>query len=190
MEKQLEEKRDSPALWPHPPRVQYDAIVLLPSDAIIMEMDDNIVDTMLPPEKLVAIAGWKSSHEEMESRSGVILFNLDHKHAWKVTNLWWTLSQLNFETCGAANGISTLIDAIASTMDQDIGETLDSLIHPIPESADGALGKHCVIKCLPSTVPGARHQLVLSNLQQSHENIHQTADSVCYRFYPKCELIP
>ena len=190
LEKQRDEANEAPPIWPHSPRVQYDSIVLLPSDAIVMEMDENIVETMLPPDKLVAIAGWKSSHEELDSRSGVILFNLNHEHAWKVADLWWTLSQESFETCGAANGISTLIDAIASTMDQDVGESLDSLIQPIPENPDGALGSHYLIKCLPGTVPGARHQLVLSNLQQSRENIHQTADSVCYRFYPKCEVIP
>jgi len=188
-EKQREEARESPPLWPHPPRVQYDSIVLLPSDAIVMNMDENIVDAMLPRDKLVAIAGWKNSQEKMISNSGVILFNLKHKHAWAVASLWWIMSQELYLTCGAGNGVSTLIDAIGSVMDETSGETLDDLIEPIFEHPNGALGNQ-MIKCLPTLVPGARNEFLLSNLQQSGEAIHQTADSVCYRFYPQCEVIP
>jgi len=147
------------------------------------------VDTLLPSDKLVAIAGWTNSREKFSSISGVVLFNLRHKHAVRVIDLWWTRSQESWETCGAADGISTLIDAIATAMDQQSGETLDNLIEPISEYPNGILGDH-VIKCLPASVPGSRSEIFLSNMQQSEEAIHQTADSVCYRFYPKCEVLP
>jgi hypothetical protein len=187
--KQIEEAKDPPPLWPHPSRVQYDAVLLLPSDAIVMDMDGDIIDVLLPREKLVAIAGWTNSLEKFASISGVVLFNLRHRHAMKVIDLWWTMSQEMCKTCGADNGISALIDAIATVMDPWRGETLDLLIEAIPEHSNGKLGNK-IIKCLPSSVPGARSEIFLSNMQQSGEIIHQTADSVCYRFYPKCEVVP
>jgi hypothetical protein len=189
-EKQLEEDHDPPhSLWPHPLRVQYDAVLLLPSDAIVMDMDGDIMNVLLPRDKLVAIAGWTNSHEKFASISGVVLFNLRHRHAMEVVDMWWTLSQERRKTCGADNGISTLIDAIAIVMDQWNGETLDHLIEAIPEHSNGTLGDQ-IIKCLPSSVPGARSEIFLNNMQQSGEIIHQTADSVCYRYYPKCEVVP
>jgi hypothetical protein len=188
-EKQEEEAKEPSSPWPRPSRVRYDSILLLPSDAIVMEMDDNIVDNMLPNDKLVAIAGWKNSHEKLTSSSGVIIFNLEHKYTMQVANLWSKLSEESFVSCGADNGISTLIDAIAIVMDEDLGESLDNLIESITEHPSGALGRQ-MIKCLPMAVPGARNELLVTNLQQNSETIHQTADSVCYRFYPKCEVVP
>ncbi|KAL3907767.1 MAG: hypothetical protein SGILL_008740, partial [Bacillariaceae sp.] len=187
-EKQRDEAHNPSPRWPHAPRVQYDAIVLLPSDAIITDMDGDIVDTLLPRNKLAAIAGWTSSQEKLRSSTGIILFNLSHKHAMQVVESWWKSSQEPYQKCGAANGISTLIDAIASVMDQEAGETLDDLINPLSEIPNGTVGNR-VIKCLPSSVPGARSELFLSNQQQHVETIHQTADSVCYRFWPKCEVV-
>jgi hypothetical protein len=188
-EKQTEEAKDPPSLWPHPSRVQYDVVLLLPSDAIVMDMDGDFIDALLPKEKLVAIAGWTNSREKFASISGVVLFNLRHRLAMKVIDLWWTMSQDTCKSCGSDNGISTLIDAIATAMDQRNGETLDLLIEGIPEYSNGTLGDR-IIKCLPSSVPGARSEIFLNNMQQSGEIIHQTADSVCYRFYPKCEVVP
>jgi hypothetical protein len=188
-ENQIEEAKDPAPHWPHAPRVRYDAVLLLPSDAIVMDMDENIIDVLLPREKLVAIAGWTTSREKFSSNSGVVLFNMRHRHALQVIKLWWDISQEPYKTCGAENGISTLIDAIAAVMDLQKGETLDDLIKSIPEHPSGMLSDH-IIKCLPSSVPGSRSEIFLSKLQQSGEVIHQTADSVCYRFYPKCEVVP
>jgi hypothetical protein len=188
VQKQLDESKDPPPLWPHAPSVRYDAIVLLPSDAIITDMDDDIVSALLPRNKLAAIAGWTNSREKLGSNTGIILFNLAHEYAAKTADMWWATSQEIFQTCGADNGIATLIDAIASVMDVHAGETLEDLIQPMSEYPNGTVGNH-VIKCLPSSVPGARSELFLSNQQQHVETIHQTADSVCYRFYPKCEVV-
>ncbi|KAL3913846.1 MAG: hypothetical protein SGILL_006332 [Bacillariaceae sp.] len=188
VEKQREDTKDPSSLWPHAPRILYDTIVLIPPDAIITDMDEDIVEALLPRNKLAAIAGWRNSREKFSSSSGIVLFNLAHRHAMKVVDLWWKISQEPYQTCGAANGISALIDAIAVVMDQEKGESLEDLIQPIPDYPNGTVGSH-VIKCLPSAVPGARSELFLSNQQQSVETIHQTADSVCYRFYPKCEVV-
>ncbi|KAG7361250.1 hypothetical protein IV203_036350 [Nitzschia inconspicua] len=188
-EKQNEDGMDAPTLWPHSLRVQYDAILLLPSDAIVMDMDENIIDVLLPNDKLAAIAGWTSSLGKLASNSGVVLFNLRHRHTMNVINLWWNMSQEVYQTCGAENGISTLIDAVAAVVDHNEGEILDDLIESIHEHPNGALSNK-IIKCLPNSVPGSRSELFLSSLQQSCEIIHQTADSTCYRFYPKCEVVP
>jgi hypothetical protein len=191
-EKQLDDAREQqqpPSLWPHSPRVQYDSIMLLPSDAIIMNLDQNIVEQMLPQEKLVAISGWVDSKENLVASSGVVAFNLRHKYAAIVANLWWEMTQNSLVTCGATNGVSTLIQAIAIVLD-DSSESLDDLIEPMKEHISGALGEQRPIKCLPSSVPGSRIEILTNSIQESLETLQQTADSVCYRFYPKCEVVP
>lgn len=191
-----------PAPWPqqHPlpspqpqpqPReavVRYGSVVLLPADAIVMDLDQNIVERTLPQEKLVAISGWVDGGRNLDASSGLIVFNLDHRYATTVANLWWDMLQGSVETCGATNGVSTLIQVIATVMD-DATESLDDLIEPMKEHANGALGKQLSIKCLPSSVPGSRIEILTNSLHESTELLQQTADSVCYRFYPKCEVV-
>jgi hypothetical protein len=189
-EKQEGDAREQlPPLWPHAPRVHYDSIVLLPPDAIIMDLDQNIVELILPQEKLVAISGWVGSKQILDASSGLVAFNLGHKYAAAVASLWWEMTQDHQVTCGATNGVSTLIQAISIVLD-DASESLDDLIEPMEEQASGALGEQRPIKCLPSSVPGSRIEILTNSLQESTETLQQTADSVCYRFYPKCEVVP
>lgn len=188
-EKQEDDPREQTPLWPHSPRVHYDSIMLLPPDAILMDLDQNIVEQMLPQEKLVAISGWVDSKENLVASSGVVAFNLRHRYAATVATLWREMTQDSLVTCGATNGMSTLIQAIAVVLD-DSSESLDDLIEPMEEHASGALGEQRPIKCLPSSVPGSRIEILSNSIQESTETLQQTADSVCYRFYPKCEVVP
>jgi hypothetical protein len=187
-DKQREDPKEPRTIWPSP-RVHYDSILLLPSDAIVMELDQNILEQILPHEKLVAVSGWVNSDQILDASFGVVMFNMGHKYATTVAKLWWEMTQDSLLTCGATNGVSTLIQAIASVVD-DVSESLDDLIEPMMEQASGALGQQLSVKCLPSSVPGPRIKILTNSLQESSETLHQTADAVCYRFYPKCEVVP
>ena len=184
------------SFWSHYPRVQYEYILLLPPDSIVMKLDTNIMTDLLPSGKLVAIAGWSSTgshHHELNSNSDVIAFNLHHRHAEAVARLWLEMSLSSSSssqsqvTCGANNDLGMLITAVATVMEES--EDLDDLIAPLSESQDGFIGNR-VIKSIPSTVPGPRTSLLSTSLQESATLLQQTADSVCYRFYPKCEVLP
>jgi hypothetical protein len=184
LEKQNREANEPP-LWPHAPRVRYDSIILLPPDSIVTDLDKDVFDIMLPETKLVAIAGWDDG-KKLTSNSDVILFNLQHRHADAVAKLWWEMVLPVEITCGANNDLGLLITAIASVMDPT--EDLDDLIEPLKETRDGFVGDH-LIKCIPPSVPGSRATLLTNNLQESQAMLQETADSVCYRFYPKCEVL-
>jgi hypothetical protein len=185
-----ENNEPPPLLWPHtPPRVRYDSIILLPPDSIVTDLDKDLLDILLPDTKLVAIAGWDDVGKKLttsNSNSDVILFNLQHRHADAVAKLWWEMALPVEITCGANNDLGLLITAIASVMDPT--EDLDDLIEPLKENRDGFVGDH-LIKCIPPSVPGSRATLLTQNLQQSQAMLQETADAVCYRFYPKCEVL-
>lgn len=172
-------------IWPHYPRVQYEFILLLAPDSILTELDTDIIKNILPQDKLVAIAGWNHPHKLL-SNTDVIVFNLKHHHAKAVARLWLEMVSPRHVTCGASNDLGMLVDAIANVMDDF--EDLDDLIEPLSESQDGFIGNG-VIKSIPSSVPGPRTALLSNSMEQSAAILQQTADSVCYRFYPKCEVL-
>jgi len=175
----LEQQQD---VWPRR-RGHYDSVLLLPPDSIVTDLDQNIFD-MLPTNKLVAIGGWDTS--DVDSNSDVILFNMQHKYAGKVAKLWWDLVRHPGITCGSNTDLGILISAIENVLAK--GETLEDMIEPVRETADGFVGDRS-IKCIPPSVPSSRTWLLMSNLQESVETLQETAESVCYRFYPKCEVL-
>jgi hypothetical protein len=196
LDKQEREAKDFPPLWPHGPRVRYDALILLPPDSIVTELDMNLLHLLLPTDKLVAIAGWSSSTDDngqnirnrLDSTSDIVLFNLSHRHSDAVAKLWWDLAFPREVTCGANNDLGMLISAIAEVMEP--GEDLTDLIEPLQESGqDGFVGDPHLIKCLPPSVPGSRSTILQSNLPESRKALQETADAVCYRFYPKCDVL-
>jgi hypothetical protein len=193
-------------LWPTPTRVRYDAIVLLPSDAIILDLDQNVVESMLPRDKLAAISGWDQTIDKLPSNSGVVLVNLHHEFAGPVAALWWEKSQNPSQSCGADNGLNLLIDAIAELFAETTGsgsgindhsdgedepkqQHWTDLIEPIREHSNGVLGDQS-IKVIPGLVPGDRIDFLSRNLDACSQTLQQTTDSVCYRFYPRCEVVP
>mmetsp|Transcript_27048 Transcript_27048/g.64622 ORF Transcript_27048/g.64622 Transcript_27048/m.64622 type:complete len:710 (-) Transcript_27048:262-2391(-) len=201
-----EEEKESP------PKVPYDAIVLLPSDAIILDLDQNIVDTLLPPQKLAAISGWNQIDDDdddnkLSSNAGVVMINLRHELAKPVAELWWKMSQRRSVSCGDDTGLNLLLDAVAevfseSTYDistpkqkqqqqyqqQQDGQWTD-LIATIHERSNGVLGDQSM-KVIPGLVPGDRTDFLSHNIAECSETLQQTTASVCYRFYPRCEVVP
>lgn len=79
-----------------------------------------------------------------------------------------------------------LVDSIAAVTDED--EHLDDLIEPLSENEAGVIGNGA-IKNIPSSVPGPRMAILSNSIEESAGILQQTADSVCYRFYPKCEVV-
>jgi hypothetical protein len=185
LDKQSNTSGDLISMWSHYPRVQYEFIMLLPPDSILTELDTDIIRKVLPQSKLAAIAGW-NRHHELLSNSDVIVFNLRHKHAKAVARLWLELVSPPQVTCGASNDLGMLVDAVSAVMDDN--EEIDELIEPLHETEAGVIGNG-VIKNIPSSVPGPRMALLSNSIEESAGILQQTADSVCYRFYPKCEVV-
>ena len=190
-----------PSLFSLPPLVDYDAVALLPPDSIIMSLDSNVFD-LLPKDKLVAIAGWKDKYTKsfaedggygpFVSQTSVILFNLRHKHANAVAKLWWDWVASPDVSCGQGNDLSMLVEAISAVLED--GEDLSSVIAPLKEGGVGGVGlgssgKEYMIKGIPPSTPQSRATLLLNHLEENQVSLVTTADSVCYRYYPQCEVL-
>jgi len=172
--------------WAQRPfRVKYDTIVILPPDAIIIELDTDIIGSMLPSDRLVAIAGW-DENRMIDSHSGIVVFNLNHRYSSAVAKLWREYIRPMNETCGANNDLEILISSIYAVMDRN--DSIDDLIAPLSESRNGFTANH-LIKSLVPAVPGYRAKYFEKTLVESKTILQQTAASVCYRFYPKCEVV-
>ena len=173
----------------HPPeKVRYDTMILLNPDSIVTNLDMNLFDAMLPDKnKLVAIAGFTDETQKLNSQSGIVVYNLRHKYADAVAKLWSDMAAPIDVTCGANNDLGMLLTAIATVMEPE-EEAFDDLIHGIEESDDGFLGDR-MVKFITPSVPGPRLELLMENLEDSKTDLLKTADAVCYRYYPRCEVI-
>ena len=182
---------DSHAMNPH---VGYDTVVILPPDAILADLDYDVLQ-LVPSDKLVAVAGWQVlgstdniARVDSQGLTETILFNLRHKNATDVAFSWWDMAQSQKLTCGAGNELELLWYAIESVND----ESLASLVFMLNESKKGFIGSlddDRVIKEIVSGVPTAKALMLASNMVEARVAVQTTVDSVCYRFYPRCELL-
>ncbi|CAJ1906830.1 unnamed protein product [Cylindrotheca closterium] len=169
-----------------PYEVKYDSLVIIPPDSIIMDLDTDIIESILPSDKLVAIAGW-DDNPMIDSHSGIVVFNLNHKYASAVAKLWREFILPIHETCGANNDLEILITAIYSVMDSST-EDIEDLIQSVKETRNGYTADQ-LIKSLEPSVPGYRAKYLEKTWMESIGTLQQTVASVCYRFYPKCEVL-
>lgn len=162
----------------------YDAIALFPADAIIIDLDYDL-NNLLPMDKLVALAGWKDGSTNMESQTNVVLFNLKHQYTATVAKLWDELTE--GISCGASNELQILVHIIAAVA----GDGWELLIHGLEESGQGYIGETSrrVIKSIFASVPAPRFATLTSDMAASRKAMQTTASSVCYRYYPMCEVL-
>lgn len=199
---QTSDVKSLPSIFSPPPRIAYDAIALFPPDSIVTNLDYNIFD-LLPSDKLVAVAGWRNRQSEEQSsftftisKTDLILFNLRHRHANAVAKIWQDLVEPEEVSCDTGNDLTLLIDAVSVVLDND--EDLASNVLTIDESEQGFVNKEIsnadevqdqVIKGLIPSIPESRASMLLSNLPRIKLELQSTADSVCYRYYPRCEVL-
>ncbi|KAL7567552.1 hypothetical protein ACA910_000156 [Epithemia clementina (nom. ined.)] len=186
LQKQTNDKSlDDNSNWVHPPGVVYDVIALFPPDAIITDLDDDLLN-LLPEDKLLAIAGWNKEGDSSIKESNladVLFLNLKHKHASTVVELWQSMVEPPV-TCGAGNDLTMLLDAVESVFGVD---DLSSVVEPLTENRKGMIEGNA-IKVIPVTVPGPKASMLVAGHAETKVILQTTADSVCYRYYPKCEV--
>lgn len=174
--------------WELDAGVQYSFVVLLPADAVVVELDTNILNSGLSPiDKLVTIAGW-NERKGLNSNSDILVFNLRHRHFEAVARRWLEIVAAMDMTCGDNNDLTMLVNAIAMVADEE-SEQLNHLIQPLQENVDGYVGDR-IIKALPIAVPEQRASFIAESMQQSAMSVQSVVDSVCFRFFPKCEVLP
>lgn len=187
LDKQNGEINESLPIWAHSRSIEYDSIILLPPDAILADLDKNVIDMILPTDKLAAIGGWNDEKLTLlTSTSGIIALNMKHKYTHKVVQNWSEMVKSDKITCGANNAFGLFLTAVTSVMNEN--ESLNDIIEPLAESSNGFVGDH-LIKSIVPPVPGSRSIFLANNIEENELHLQNTADSVCYRFYPKCEVL-
>ena len=193
--------------------IPYDALVLLPPDAIITDLDYDLL-AMIPKSRLVSFVGMqRRQHHTGE----VVFWNLQHKLTHKVAqHLWNEMVRPNEEDDNRAllcesgkSYIDLLLDEVLPSVFKDDGD-VRSLVESLDETSEGfvfvnsqpvsseidpsasaadPMPSYC-LKCFPPTGSSSKTaQLFLSNPDAIGVTLQNTADAVCYRYYPKCEVL-
>ena len=198
LEEQLQQQKYGPSAWQQ--QEQYDVLAFLPPTAVIKDLDFDLLD-LVPDNKLVAVPGSLPAEDDPRSfstaaRIDMVLINLRHADAATLTHAWLDAvrsSSARGMPCDAERDVSTLLYAIQSVLDPP--KDLSSLVHSLSETEQGFVGNsdsEFVIKdVVPSTAADASGKAVslLANLPEIAAGLQTTADSVCYRYFPKCEVV-
>ena len=172
--------------WAPSAHVQYDVVVLLPPDAIITDLDYDIL-RLFPPDKLVGVASYADSNNVRNDSmfSEILFFNLRHRYAVETAELWFSLTEPPV-TCGAGNDIELLLDAMEVLVDDP--EEREALVARLVVSERGFLPDRAV-KVIPPKVPSSKAVALVTNALETKAELQTTADSVCYRYYPRCDVL-
>lgn len=169
---------------------KYDAVLFLPADSIITDLDFDLL-SLLPTDKLVAIAGSSQEDATFEdfrtSESGIIMWNLNHEHARTVSKLWLEFIRHPQFTCRDAIDMEFLLMAMESLDDYS---GLSDLVQRLEENANGFVAPR-VIKFLQSASSSSepRMNVLVRNIFKTTATLETVSDSVCYRYYPRCEVL-
>lgn len=189
--------------------VRYHSVLLLPADAMLLDMDWD-VRHILPPDSLVAVAGWETVRgledpssdgnatpepvvrSDPAGPTGTLMFNIRHKLAAHVATAWWSRTEESPFTCRSGSDMEHLIQAMEAVAAAN-GESLASLVHRLNETNSGFLcsadGERIIKELIPRTPTCQTTVMAAATLQQSKVTLQTAADSVCYRYYPRCELL-
>mmetsp|Transcript_19162 Transcript_19162/g.31787 ORF Transcript_19162/g.31787 Transcript_19162/m.31787 type:complete len:369 (-) Transcript_19162:349-1455(-) len=146
----------------------YDAVLFLSSDAVITDLDYNLL-TLLPEHQLVLTVTTTSSNNN--DKLVMSLWNLRHQQ-------FKNLARLYRDTPNCDASIWELAEEASMTTTATTSNNEDSVITTLSPSAAGFVEPRLVkFLLLDSKTP-----TILAKLQT-------TADSVCYRYYPRCDVL-
>lgn len=194
--------------------IPYDALVLLPPDAIITDLDYDLL-SMIPDDKLLSVVGCQKGQQHS---GGVVFWNLRHELTHVVAeHLWSELVEPQQDesdrpqTCAFQQSyVKLLLDRVLpSVLKDDAG--VQSVVGNLDETKDGfvfvgapslsgreidatgnigeAVPSFC-LKCFPPNGSlSTKTSQLLSDPDATRVTLQTTADAVCYRYYPKCEVL-
>jgi hypothetical protein len=200
----------------------YDAVASLPADAVVIDMDYDLL-RLLPEDRVAAVAvstsqGREStdSGEPGDPGQGVILFNLRHPRAAAVANKWRELaSERRGLRCGGPMAAEASPEAgeAAERASHRCGRVQDGLLliqavkeaRLEDESLQSLLVQLATTRLGFVTAPGDENLRVIRRVAAPRGSrsgpsppgpdaaavlaLQTAADSVCYRYYPKCEVL-
>ena len=166
--------------------LQYDAILAMDPDAVFVGFDTNVLLDMFVPNdhSLVGIAGNITDIDQ--HGSGVMFFNTRHEESSAVLKLWR-------DDCISGRDrtfgdIANLFDLLRKANNQ---EALSNMVQQLqPPQVDYFSGSEIKFFRKPSEYEQmSRLQWLESDSEDVLVVLEQLIDSVCFRSYPKCELV-
>lgn len=143
-------------------RAPYNVVLFLSPDAVIMDQDFQFL-ALLPSNKLVAANTEKAN---------VFVWNLEHARALQVARLWLDLGE------DSSCDMESLWAAVEASITEN--ETITDYVQPLQLSETGLVEPR-LIKFLPEDSQ--------QNFPETMGLLESVADSVCYRYYPRCEVL-
>ena len=174
----------------------YGSIMFLQSDALIVELDYNILD-LIQEDSLVA-SGVTKTNGVWNVYSNVMLWNLKHPLFDNVTDSWLELDldvdvdgkdtatsqrqRMRGPTDGNVNVESNLARILMEMEERgmDGGRVVDTIPKELVNGLDGTVIKQC---------DEDSKQDLQNDLPRIIPLIQGISDNVCYRYYPQCELV-
>lgn len=144
----------------------YDAVVMLAPNTIITNMDHDLL-SLLPEDKLVAVTT-TSNKNNNEDEEALRMINLRHHGFPALANAWIGIVSSN--SCGDVH--SSLKNMAMRSSPKDAIRVL------IP--SDGGFIEPRLIKIVDDD---PKHKSNVLTILQT------TTDSVCYRYYPRCDVL-
>lgn len=161
----------------------YDTVLFLDSNAMIVQLDYDVLD-LISRDKMLAMVGGTGDQIHRSKYSDVMIWNLKHPQAMIVSDSWIAKSHTNLNDENA-NSQALLMNVLHNEAHQLDGSDRADLLDPIPEPmVDGLHGT--VIKQDSKYTTQVVEQ---ADLPQIMPVVQGIADSVCYRFYPQCEVV-
>jgi len=182
---------------------QYSTVMLLQSDAIIVHLDYNILDLIRDDQLISCGMNQKFPTDEglWDVYSDVVLWNLKHPLFYNATQLWVESDDNRVDALDAVIGSnsneSIVRDLVQVLMNMNVDVDKDmntntqnqdavALVQDIPREMVSGLDGTVIKQARDSSKiqPITNH-----DLKVMIPVIQGISDTVCYRYYPQCEIV-
>ena len=166
----------------------YDYVLFLDSSAIIVQLDYNILNLIQTENHMIATS--------TPDLADVMLWNLNHPQANYYSNEWMDKCyhhlNTNNENSGSTN-ISSMVqseDILAKILNDNVENQSSAtitadIVNPIPKEKINGLQGTLVKQDMTYNY----YVVDDSMLRKKMPILNGISDSVCYRFYPQCEVV-
>jgi hypothetical protein len=168
---------------------EYDAIVMLDADAITVDMDYNILDLFAPGFLIGTIGGRRDGAEstvELNDGAGIVFWNLKHAEIGPVSKLWADDLNALEERGLIVDESSVLANILSNTYSP---RELKTLVQPLSPPQFSFFSGEAVRFMRKPSYAAQKTGWLDTDWKDIAIVLEQTADAVCFKFYPKCDLL-
>mmetsp|Transcript_26913 Transcript_26913/g.39849 ORF Transcript_26913/g.39849 Transcript_26913/m.39849 type:complete len:395 (-) Transcript_26913:99-1283(-) len=190
---------------------QYSTVMLLQSDAIIVDLDYNILD-LIRDDQLVSCGmnqNFNTDEGLWDVYSDVIMWNLRHRLFYNVTQLWVESDENRVDgmdgVVSSSNSNESIVrDLVQVLMSVNVGvDKNKNTQNQNQENTSASKNAVAVVQEIPRemvsgldgrVIKQARHSSKIQSitnhdLKMMIPVIQGISDTVCYRYYPQCEIV-